>query len=336
MIIQIKKVLGYGIGPVLFVVLLIFFNNCRNQYENNYDNDQYRGRDRYDDRYSRDSNRRRNNSDLREVNTLSSVRFEPISKRQFDGDDCEDFDECQDLCEDMFSGSIRDQCENLPEDMVEVLHDAYENLKYASPSNLEDMDPSALAVLLDMDDRMIDLLKEDWGIRGVSALIDYTARSPLAVEAFQYGNNEEVFKEILLEFSELKYDESNLTSALSSNVVRHRETVLALITNADNKEAMQFVFDLLSEECSSTACKQKVICVRENITRRSSRRRNSDVCPYLGPRDRSDYCYIQGPDVWSYIENLIYDGYLNDRDLRNLDLSEQMCNSFCSQNNCYL
>ena len=340
MIFNAKKALGYGIYPVLFILFLIFFNNCQNQYDD-YDDSRYSSRDRYDDRYddrySRGSNsRRRNDSDLREVNTLSSIRFEPISKRQFDGDDCEDSNDCQDLCDKMFSRSIQDKCENLPEDMVEVLYDTYKNLEYASPSNLEDMDPSALAVLLDMDSRIIDLLREDWGIRGVSALMDYTARNPMAVEAFQYAGNEEIFKEILIEFSRLKHNESSLTYALSSNVVRHRETMLTLIKNADNKEAMQFVFDLLNQECATVACKKKILCVREDITKRSSRQRNSDVCPYLGPRDRSDYCYIQGPDVWSYIENLIYDGYFNDRDLRNLDLNEQMCDSFCSQDNCYL
>lgn len=334
MIIQVKKALGYGIYPVLFILLLIFFNNCQNQYEDYDSRYQYSDRDRYDGRYGGRSDRYRSRSDLREVNT--SIRFEPISKRQFDGDDCEDSNDCQDLCDEMFSGSIRDKCENLPEDMVDALYTAYKNLKYASPSNLEDMDPSALAVLLDMDSGMIDLLKEDWGIRGVSALMDYTARSPLAVEAFQYGSNEEIFKSILIEFSQLKHNESHLTYALSSNVVRHRETMLALIKNADNKEAMQFVFDLVNQECSTLACKQKILCVREDITRRSSRQRNSDICPYLGPRDRADYCYIQGPDVWSYIENLIYEGYLNDRDLRGLDLNEQMCDSFCSRNNCYL
>ena len=330
MMFKTKKALGYGICPVFFILLLIFFNNCQNQYED------YDSRYRYDDRNSRRSDRYRSRSDLREVNTLSSVRFEPISKRQFDGEDCEDSNDCQDLCDEMFSRSIQDKCENLPEDMVEVLYTAYKNLKYASPSNLKDMDPSALAVLLDMDDRIIDLLREDWGIRGVSALMDYTAQSPLAVEAFQYGGNEEIFKRILIEFSQIKNNESSLTYALSSNVVRHRETMLTLIKNADNKEAMQFVFDLLNQECSAVTCKQKILCVREDITRRSSRQRNSDVCPYLGPRDRADYCYIQGPDVWSYIENLIYDGYLNDRDLKNLDLNEQMCDSFCSRNNCYL
>ena len=329
MIVKIKKVLGYGIYPALFLLFLIFFNNCQSQYDNDRD---YRS----DNRYDRDRGRYRNNSDLREVNTASSVRFEPIAQRHFDGDDCEDSNECQDLCTDMFSRPAQERCERLPEDMVTALYDAYENFKYASPSNLEEIDPSALAVLLDMDDRIINLLREDWGIRGIAALMDYTARDPLAVSAFQYGNNEAIFKAILLEFSQLKHNVSDLTVALSANVARHRETMLALIKNADNKEAMQFVFDLLNQECSSLTCKQKVLCVREDIERRTSRDRNSDVCPYLGPRDRSDHCYIQGPDVWSYIENLIYEGHFNDSDLANLDLNEQMCDSFCSQNNCYL
>ena len=331
--VHIKKALGYGIYPVLFILFLVFFNNCQNQYDD-YDNDNDRYRD--EDRRGSGSSRYRNNSDLREVNTSSSVRFEPIAKRHFDGEDCEDFDDCQDLCDEMFSGAIQERCENLPEDMVEALYESYENLKYVSPSNLEDMDPSTLAVLIDMDQKIINRLMRDWGIIGVSSLIDYTARNPLVVEAFQHGNNEEAFKKILLEFSRLKTEEFSITSALSLNVVRNRETMLVLIKNADNKEAMQFVFDLLETECATLVCKQKVLCVREDITRRSSRDRNSDVCPYLGPRDRSKHCYIQGPDVWSYIENLIYDRHFNDNDLMNLDLNEQMCDSFCSRNDCYL
>ena len=329
MIFKTKKVLGYGIYPALFILFLVFFNNCQNQYDDPY---------RYDDRNNNGSSgRSRNNSDLREINTSSSVRFEPISKRQFEGNDCEDFDECQDLCDEMFSGVAQERCENLPEDMVTALYDAYENLKHASMDSLQRMDPSAMAVLIDMDDSFINFFREDWGIQGISALIDHTARSPLMVEAFRYSNNEETFKSILLEFAQLRHNNSSLTSALSVNVVRHRETMLALIKNSDNKEAMQFVFDFISRECSSPVqCKQQILCVREDIARRSSQERYSDVCPYLGPRDRSDYCYIQGPDVWSYIENLIYDGDLKDPDLANLELNEQMCNSFCSRNNCYL
>jgi len=316
--------------PALFILLLSFFNKCQNQYE---------GGDYYDSRNSRDrgGSGYRNSSDLREINTSSSVRFEPISKRQFEGDDCETLNECQDLCDEMFSATVRERCENLPEDMVTALYSSYENLKHASMDSLQRMDPSAMAVLIDMDDGFINIFREDWGIRGVSALIDYTARSPLMIEAFRHSNNEEIFKNILLDFAQLKHNNASLVSALSVNVVRHRETVLTLIKNSDNKEAMQFIFDLVSQECSSPVqCKQQILCVREDIFRRSIRDRYSDVCPYLSPRDRSDYCYVQGPDVWSYIENLIYDGHLNDPDLAGLELNEQMCNSFCIRNNCYL
>lgn len=330
MIFKTKKVLGYGIYPALFILFLIFFNNCQNQYDDYYDNRFY------DDRNSGNS-RYRNNSDLREINTSSSVRFEPITKRQFEGDNCEALDDCQDLCDEMFSGTAQERCESLPEDMVTALYSAYENLKHASMDSLQRMDPSAMAVLIDMDDRFIGVFREDWGIHGVSALIDYTVRNPLMIEAFRYGNNEETFKSILLDFARLKHNNASLISALSVNVVRHRETVLTLIKNSDNKEAMQFVFDLVSRECSSPVqCKQQILCVREDISRRSIRDGYSEVCPYLSPRDRSDYCYVQGPDVWSYIENLIYDRDLNDPDLASLDLNEQMCNSFCIRDNCYL
>lgn len=328
--------LGYGIYPALFILFLVFFNNCQNQYDDDY---YYRyDNDRYGNRYNGSSNRYRNNSDLREVNTSSSVRFEPISQSQFEGEDCDEFNECQDLCDEMFSRSIaQDKCESFPEDMVEALYSAYENLKHASMDSLQRMDPSAMAVLIDMDDRFINFFRDDWGISGISAFINHTMRSPLMIEAFRYGNNEEVFKNILLEFARLRHNNASLISALSVNVVRHRETVLTLIRNSDNQEAMQFVFELLSRECSSLQCKQQVLCVREDISRRrSSRDRDSNFCPYLGPRDRSDYCYIQGPDVWSYIENLIYDGDLSEPDLANLELNERMCDSFCSHNNCYL
>jgi len=236
----------------------------------------------------------------------------------------------------MFSRSVHDRCENLPEDMVTAIYDCYESLKHVSIDSLQRMDPSAMAVLIDMDDIFIYIFRDDWGIHGFSSLIDYTAKNPLMIEAFRYSNNEDIFKNILREFARLKHNNASLISAFSVNVVRHRETALTLVKNSDNKEAMQFFFDLLSQECSSLQCKQKVLCVREDISRRSSRDRYSDICPYLGLRDRSDYCYIQGPDVWSYIENLIYDGDLNAPGLAGLELNEEMCNSFCSRNNCYL
>ena len=334
MIVQIKKVLGCGIYPALFILFLMFFNNCQNQYED-YDNRSYDDRSS-DDRYNRGS-RSRNSSDLRTVNTSSSIRFQPIRESQFDGDDCEDSEECKDWCDEIFSRSLQDQCENFPEDMVEVFYETYRNLKLASLSSLEEIDPSALAVFMDIDDRFINSLKEDWGISGVSALLNYTAGNPLVVEAFQYKENEEIFKNLLLEFAQLNNKQAHLSIALSLNVARHRETMPALIKNADNETAMQFIFDLVTQECADPLfCKQQILCVREDISRRTSRQRPSDLCPYLGPRDRADYCYIQGPDVWSYVDNLISDGDLKDNDLRSLELNEQMCSAFCSSNNCYL
>ncbi len=338
MIFNTKKVLGYGIYPALFILFLIFFNNCRNQYEDDYYYDDRRYDRGYDDRYDRGSSRRhRNDSELRTVSPSSSIRFQPLKASQFDGEDCEEFEECRELCDEIFSRSFQDRCENFPEDMVEALYETYEDLKLASPSSLENIDPSALAVLMDMDDRFINSLKDDWGISGVSALLDYTAKNPLAVEAFQYGDNEEIFKDLLLEFARLNNKTAHFSTALSLNVARHRETLPALIKNADNETAMQFILDILSQECSdSFTCKKQALCVREDISRRASRQRSSDLCPYLGVRDRADYCYIQGPDVWSYIENLIYDGDIKDRDLANLELNEQTCDTFCSRNDCYL
>ena len=337
MIFKTKKALGYGIYPVLFILLLLFFNNCQNQSD--YYEDRRYDEERYSDRrYDRGSSRSyRNDSELRTVNRSSSVRFQPLKESQFDGDDCEDSEECRELCDEIFSRSLQDRCENFPEDMVEVLYETYQDLKSASLSSLENMDPSALAVLMNMDDRFINLLKDDWGISGISALLDYTAKNPLAVEAFQYSDNEEIFKDLLLEFARLSNKTAHLSTALSLNVARHRETLPALIKNADNEIAMQFILDILSQECTdSFDCKKKMLCVREDISRRTSRQRSADLCPYLGVRERADYCYIQGPDVWSYIENLIDEGDIKDRDLTNLELNEQMCDTFCSRSDCYL
>ena len=356
-----RKALDLIFYPVLFFILSLFFLRCQNNsgddYYDDYYDDRRRGGNYYDD-YDRDRDGRRRSIRSREDIPLVTrgrvTRFSILRESSFSGRDCEDVSdrECREQCDEIFSrSSARSECEDFPEDMVQALYDTYrelEHIQQSSPSrssrdrdsssDLRRIDPSAVAVMVNIDkDLLVNLSKNQWGRAGTAVFLDWVARNPAAVEAMRYRDNEDSFKEVLLEFSNFYRRDSSypLPLSLSLNVGRHRETFLYRAWEQDNHIAVQFVFDLMSCSLDSLKdCKQLALCYREPVSR-SSRREGDSSCPYLSSRDlrRARHCYVQGPDVWSYIEGLLQDGDFRDTDIGSLTIDQQFCDDFCGSSN---
>ena len=332
-----------------FLFVLSLFAYCQSSYrsQDNYDDD-----DERDERRRTTSSRRGGSSSLRSVDgSSSSTRsFTPLRERDFEGPDCEESRECRDFCADIFPRSTRSQCENLPEDMVELLHASYKNLEnMRSASGDSDntrrsaqrVDPAALAAILDIDvGAVLDLPKSKWSIREVKEFLNWLAQSPLAVKALEDEDSKnKVFKETLRAFSKRENAVNRITAALSLDVGQYFQTFFYQAQNADNERAFQYTFDFLNDNCGGVSvknCKLLILCAREE--EEDGRYRSRQTCPYLSGnrrRQREDYCYAQGPNVWSYINGLIDDNDLHDADLESItELNEEFCENFCKTNNC--
>ncbi len=287
-----------------------------------------------------DSSRRSGNGELREVNSSSS-RFRALSRSDFDGEDCEEDSDCRDLCRDIFSSSNRDSCEKFPIDMVEALHETFEALENIRSPNADGIDPSAVGVIFDEEiDVFRRKFKDDWGVRGTSAFLNWVAASSSATQAMSYRNNDEALKEILLELADRHSEPQTIARALSIGLARQRETFLYFVQENDNEKALELAFKLLEEdECSNSSknCKLLALCTRRPISGQSSTYENDSSCYYLDgyEAEDEDYCYVQGPDVWSYVQRSIRDGDVIDSDLRSEIFDTELCNRFCNrQNDC--
>ena len=311
---------------VFFNFFLLFFSCDRNRSTVRDDEREYTK--------SRTSSSRTGGNVLREVNSSSS-RFRVLKKSDFDEEDCEDDKDCRSLCRDMFSSSARDKCEDDPIDMVEFLHDTFLSLRNIRNPDNPQIDPSAVALLFDREPQMFNReLDDEWGVRGISAFLSWVASNPSASNAMRHGTNEQVLIEVLLELTELRDEDENIARAMSIGLARRRDTFLYFIQENNNEAGLELALELLQEnDCGagSKDCKLLALCGREEITQEYSQYDRESSCYYLNvdEAEDADWCYTQGPDVWSYVQRELRSGDVRDSDLDGETLGSKLCDKFC-------
>ena len=315
----------------VFFTFFLFFFSC-NQENRNVDD-----RDPISNSADRSGRTIRQSSDLREVNSSSS-RFRVLKKTDFDGDDCEKDNECRVLCREIFSSSNnRDSCENYPIEMTEALYDTFVGLRSIRTPDTTRVDPAAMGFLFNEEPEMFRRQFEDeWGVRGVSAFLNWVALSSDAAQAMNYNNNKRVLVEIFLALTDWHKEPQTIARALSIGLARQRDTFLYFVQEADNENALELALELLQEDkcgvASSKGCKLLALCGRQPLAQQFSfYDSNSSNCYYLDSYEAedADYCYIQGPDVWSYTQRSIENGDVRDNDLESGILGINQCDQFC-------
>ena len=260
-----------------------------------------------------------------------------MKKSDFQGPDCDDSIECSDLCEQMFPRDTRSKCNNLPEDMVETLFESYRHLQNIREDSLNDVvDPSALATLINIDNEVIlNLVRDEWGVRDMESFLNWSASSPVVIQVLDdEDDNFEIFNRILLELSEEKFSNRDIIVGLSSDLGQYAWTFLYTAYENDNETAVEYLFDFLNVYCPAPKknCKLRMLCLREEIDRRSNSYSSAPICPRVSHTGfyRDKYCYLQGPGVWSYINNLVEEKELKDVDVIAVSpLDEDYCKDFC-------
>ena len=274
----------------------------------------------------------------------SSSSISRLSSRDFDGPDCDEDPDCKRRCRDMFSRNAS-ECQDLPEDMVDILFDHWENLKRIRSSlDSNSMNPAAIAAIIDIDERAILDLIDDWGPGDVESFLQWVAEDPRMIDILDEEDKDfTIFEEALLKVSDEQFRRSEADYGLTADINGYTETFLYKAFENKNDEAFEFVFDFLDLDSicpkSKKDCKSLVLCTREELQSRNRTYSDTPECPYFGQGPyyrRNKYCYIQGPNVWSYINSLLDEKDLKDTDLRSIDsLDEDYCEDFCKKNkNC--
>ncbi len=322
---MIKKKKNFYNFYIILLCFVLFTLSCKNNSPST-----TQPRIEEDDRDSSQRNSSSSNGSFRKVGPSFS-QYKRLKSSQFDGEDCEDNEDCENQCKEINRGnSFREKCGNLPEDMVAVLFENFENLKQFNVNTLDQINPSALGTFLHMDiDVMIDLLDDSWSDRSTREFLNWAANDELVIAALKEDS-----KNIFL-IKALKRFNSNISLALLDSIQQYRETFISQAAKVDNKEAVDLALDLIDEENEIGY----FFCKREKIAQSS---RKTSSCHYHSTQDsfrrnRSDYCYVHGPTVWSYINNNITLPSANfPSQLKNStrsNLNEDSCKSFCKGHN---
>jgi len=268
-----------------------------------------------------------NRNGLRSVN--DDINFRTLRISDFDGADCDESEECIEQCEFISSRvGFVNRCEDLPEDMVDILYATYQDLEMFNSNTSNNFNVSAFGTLLNIEQRvLLDLVEEDWSERNAAEFLIQIASYPSTVDALEKEDEDnEFFKEVL---KTLNRGSSNIFESLLKSLQRYRQTFVSQAVESNNEKAVIKAFDLISN-------KNDFVCQRtERSTRTSSRygSQGGGGCHYLNTDSRrsrsSDYCYVYGPNVWSYINNLdqgdiSFTGYLATN-----ELSEESCEVWC-------
>lgn len=318
-----EKKKNYRYIFILAVFSLIFSCSPESEFKDDDDDD-------YDREYS---SRRPSGSSLRVVDE-GAGRFQRLKSSQFKGEDCDEKRECLDQCRDIYNhNSFRSQCGNLPEDMVAVLYENFQNLQHIRVNSDRLVDPSALGALLHLEPKvMVQLVEDSWTERDISEFLNWAAGSELVIEALEEDDRNVFLTHILKRLN------SNTSSALLASIDRYRDTFISQAAKADNEKAVRLAVQLISSDSNELG---SFFCKRERI--RSTRGGSSSSCHYhlAGQNRRRDYCYIHGPTVWSYINDVNFAGVrfpanlLQSGSSSRLNLDENSCESFCSRHdNC--
>ena len=233
--------------------------------------------------------------------------------------------------------------------MVQVLFETYQGLSSIRNIENSNINVGAFYEILNINkDAVIELI-DDWGTGDVEGFLMIVAGDPLMVKALdEEDKNFEIFEGALEKLSAEQFNTRKAVYGLVGDIGRYAETFLYHAYDSDNEEAFQFAFDFLDKKCSSNKkdCKLQILCMRERDDRRRGYyRTDSPACPYFSQNSlrRSKYCYMQSPSVWSYINTLIEDNDLSDKEIESIEqekdkknksksLDQDYCDDFCDKN----
>ena len=278
------------------------------------------------------------------IRSILENRYKNPSSYSYGGATCEDVSSCLGICDDVFSRYSR-KCERAPAEFIESLNDNLYKLLNISDLDEVGIDPAFITAIIDFDkDLLIDLIKKNMSEGDLKTFLAWIAVNEKIAEAFsEEYRSRDVLEEAFEKLGEFKNGKKDLETAFNIGLIAEDDTFLSLSAGEGNEEAFVLGYKVLDSSCSKKDCKLYVLCSREqkNRNRRSSvfgfNSRNESLCKTSTRTDgRGGYrtnetCYIQGSNVWSYLEELIDEDDIKDSDFEKNIVTVTMCNQFCGE-----
>ena len=329
----------------------MFLSSCQpGSLEQNSARDRRLNRAGQDSKTNQDNRHLDRSAELRRLRSARSKvvsatlenRYKGVSYGDYDGRECEEYESCKDICDDLVSSSRRKKCYNSPQALVEDLENAIFELIRISDIDSVPISADLLAGIFDIDeDLLLYLVKEQMSEGDLRSLLAWVAINEDIAEVFLTEDRssdvlEEAFEK-LAESQEGVTRSKRIETALNMGLIQDEDSFFYLAGAEDNAKGFEIAYDLLQAACgSSKDCKMTVLCARENLS--SSRSRvfgyeSTQTCRTLARQDRrasrGGACYIHGSVTWGFLDELIEEKDVKDSDFKGKAITVEQCNDFC-------
>ena len=315
------------------------------------DRDRDSSSDEEDDEDDRDSRRAElrnigSSRDDREVRSTLDKRYtgSAISYDDYDSEKCERDSDCEDLCDDIFASRYRNKCYRSPREFVEELEEGLFTLININRVESVDISPAFIKGVLNIDESiLVNLIEDKMSEGGIKRFLMWVAINEDIAQVFNdKDRSDKVLKaafESLGEIEEPSSKSLRLATGLNVGLQEDEDTFLSLSVEEDNEEAFEIAYNLLKRSCSNKDCKLRVLCARENRSASSrsrvfgsSRRTTCQTSTRQERRARTGgTCYVHGARVWSFLDELIEDDDINERDFEDNAIKVKTCNTYCGR-----
>lgn len=277
--------------------------------------------------------------------TQSDNHYGRYNASDYDGPDCEnldkedkDYEKCMEICDKVYDKQSR-RCEELPVKLIfdlDKLFTEMQRIRDGSDSLSRRVSDLNFGVMIDIDVAPALILIRDWSQREVTEFLIWTAKTSSVALALVHHDKENAILEAAFERlgEDVGGSSARLEYGIGKDLQSFGQTFWALAEKEKNQAAFVSLHRLVMEICSSEDCKLRLYCIREESTDRLRRQR----CHYSSERrsfSRSNHCYIHGPDVWSYWEELNKEREFRDSDFPvDAQMNEDECDRVCQTENC--
>lgn len=165
------------------------------------------------------------------------------AKKRYTGPKCEGDDDCEDICQKLYRNKVRDECEELSIEQVEILKNIDEVFENPTERELEDIDSYDFETYVNIDLAPFDKRVSKFSSTESKRVLSWILENQDIGEIFRNADNDyDLLEEIL------KGLNSDIKLALTKSITGSDSFIELAITEGD--ENFKWIHDYFGEECS--------------------------------------------------------------------------------------
>ena len=244
-----------------------------------------------------------------ERKTTTSNKRTTTSRRS-SGDKCEGDDDCEEMCEDLFSSrSKREDCEELDEDIVDGMFTAFNDrngyLEDPDEDDLEDIHPDAVENALDIDERVWTDLIKDYSSSQAKRVLYWIATNKEIYDAMDSSLDEDDLEDIFEQLISENVRNQKFYQFIEEELEDDDEDNFINLAYDDGSDAASFIIERAVDDCEEKTNHKliteedhrKPACLLEVLCDHKDSRNN-----YIF-EDSFDYILSDVGDLRDYIED---------------------------------